>query len=195
MNSKIAFFPTVFAVAIAILGLGIPIPTTTTGTPWLVAHHQQTLPDGQTYDVDTVGFFLWGQQYTVVGTKMIQTNYIRYDFRDFPIYSFILMLIGVISGILALTVNRTYRLKLDKEYIWINKVDPVMPLLAATFATGLATYYLFVASSAVVIPALANSNYVSNYSYGIQFMAMSFVAFTVSLILTYMQKDTESDRK
>ncbi len=187
--SKVAFFPTVFAVAVAILGLGIPIPGTTSGTPWLVATHQQTMADGQTANVDTIGFFLWGQQYTVAGTKMIQSQFVRYDHRDFPFYSMILMLIGITAGILALIVDRTYRLKLDREYVWTNRVNPLYPLLVSVIAIGLATLYLFIASNAAVIPSLAQSNYLSSFSYGIQFMTMSAIGFSVSLLLTFINSN------
>ncbi len=185
--SKVSIFPTVFAVIVAVLGLGIPIPGTTTGTPWLVAYHQQTMPDGQTYNVDTLGFFLWGQQYTVVGKEMIQSHFIRYDQRDFPFYSLILMFIGIIAGIVALTADRTYKMNLpDRDLVWINKVNPVYPLLASTIMTGIATLYLFLASSVVVIPSLVSSNYITSFSYGIQFMTMSAIGFAVSLLLTFM---------
>jgi hypothetical protein len=187
--SKVAFFPTIFAIALAILGLGVPIPGSTYGTPFMVAYHQQTMPDGTVANVDTIGFYLWGQQYTVVGTKEIQSNYVRYDQRDYPFYSFILMVTGIITGALALTVDRIYTLDLrslgGKEYVWQNRIKPIYPLIVSVISTAFATFYLFVATSQVVIPALANSNYISNFSYGIHFMTISILAFSVSLYMTY----------
>jgi hypothetical protein len=187
--SKVAFFPTIFAIAIAILGLGIPIPGTTYGTPFMVAVHQQTMADGTIANVDNIVFYLWGQQYTVVGTKEIQSNYIRYNQEDYPFYSFILMVIGLIGGLVALTVDRTYRVNFadlgGKEYVWQNRVKPIYPLLVSLISITFATLYLFVATTQVVIPALANSNYIASFSYGLQFMTISVIGFLASLIMTY----------
>jgi hypothetical protein len=187
--SKVAFFPTIFAIAIAILGLGIPIPGTEYGTPFMVAYHQQTMPDGTIANVDTIGFFLWGQQYTVVGTQQIQSNYVHYDQRDYPFYSFIVMLIAIIAGVLALTVDRVYRFDLTslggKLYVWKNNIKPIYPLSVALVSTLFATGYLFLATVEVVMPALVASNYIAHFSYGIQFMGLSILAFLVSSYMTY----------
>lgn len=189
--SKVAVFPTIFAIVIATLGLGVPLPGTTYGTPFMVAVHQQIMSDGTTANVDTIGFFLWGQQYTVVGTKEIQSNYVRYDYRDYPFYSFVAMVIAIICGLLALTVDRTYRINLlkiglnVKEYVWVNRIKPIYPLIIATISTVFATGYLFLATNGIVIPSLSNSNYIASFSYGVQFMTISIIGFLASLIMTY----------
>lgn len=193
--SRIAFFPTLFAICVAILGLGFPIPgSSTSGTPWLVAVHNQTMSDGQVAQVDTLGFFLWGQQYTVVGTKMIQNQFVVYDGRDFPFYSMILMIIGIIAGLIAITVDRTYRIKLDREYILTNKLNPVYPLLVAVVTTGMSTLYLFLTSMSLVIPMFVNSGYITRFSYGIQFMFVSVVGFSIALLLTYMNSPSRKEQ-
>jgi hypothetical protein len=180
--SKVAFLPTIFAIGVALLGLGLPVPGSTFGTPWMIAVHNQTMADGTISQVDTMGMFLWGQQYTVVGVDLIQNQITTYDTRDFPFYSYIMMLIGIIAGVLALTVDRTYRIG---KYSWTNKLSPINPLIVATIITALATVYLYIAANSTIVPMFATSGYIARYAIGIQFMDMSVIGFVISLILTY----------
>lgn len=186
MKMKSAIFPTVLAIALAIAGLGIPIPGTTGGTPWLVAYHMQTLADGQQEKVDNLIIFLWGQQYTVVGTKNIQTHYTPFDWRDFPFYSMIGIILSIISGILALISSRgTYVTIKGREMRIRGMFQPLPLLFLAMMLVALSALYLYVSASTVLVPSLENNNYVASFSYGLQFMAASALAYLVSLAITY----------
>ncbi len=110
METKAAFYPTIFAILMAATSvIGFPVPYTSYGIPWLTAVHTQTMPDGQTYGVDNILFYLWGHQYTVVG-NIVQTTFVVYDWRDFPFYSLLATVVALISGILALLANRSVSL-------------------------------------------------------------------------------------
>jgi hypothetical protein len=212
MNTKAALFPTIFAIAMAIAGLGIPIPGTTGGTPWLTAIHSQTMPDGQIVNVDNVAFFLWGHQYTVVG-KTIQNTFTRYDKKDFPFYSMIVIILAIIVGILSIIVSRGLNTEIRGKEIKIKVPKDIgttfmgrdirigTPMFLLTIATVLmaaGTIYLDYSARTTIIPLLQENNYVVQTGYGFQFMQIGVVGFVMAVIMTRInvvlgRHDTEDD--
>ena len=187
MKMRIALLPVVFAILMAIAGIGIPIPGATYGTPWMTAVHSQTMPDGESYDVDNIIFFLWGQEYTVVGKGLIQSKFTAYDFRDFPFYSMLAMILSVVIGIVTIILNKNSKLVLKgKEFNITGAENPLWLLFISTTLTTVATIYLYYAAGVTIIPMFEANNYVTEYSYGIQFMGISAVAFVISMVMTYL---------
>ncbi len=186
INTKSVILPTLLAILLSIGGLGIPIPGTTEGTPWLIAHHTQDFSDGQQVRVDNLVYFLWGQEYTVVGFKLIQTHYTPFDWRDFPFYSMLGLALAIISGVLALISNRNVTFTIKGKELRLRGIFPPTPmLLLAMVLVSLSTIYLYNSANVTIIPELQRNNYVPEYSYGFQFMGASAVAFLISAIMTF----------
>ncbi|VVB92526.1 Uncharacterised protein [uncultured archaeon] len=198
MKNKAALFPTIFAIVMAIAGLGIPIPGTTGGTPWLTAIHSQTMPDGQVVNVDNIAFFLWGHQYTVVG-QTTQNTFTPYDWRDFPFYSMILILLAAIAGVLSIIVSRSTNITIRGKEIKtripgdigttfigrdIRIGTSMLILVMATLLMVAGTIYLDYSARMTIIPILQQNNYIINTGYGFQFMEIGVIGFVLSVVMT-----------
>jgi len=197
MKNKAALFPTIFAIIMAIAGLGIPIPGTTGGTPWLTAIHTQTMPDGKVVNVDNIAFFLWGHQYTVAG-QTIQSSFTPYDWRDFPFYSMVLILLAAIAGVLSIIVSRNSvtirgkeiktRIPRDIGTTFIGRDirigTPMLMLVIATLLMVAGTIYLDYSARMTIIPMLQQNNYITNTGYGFQFMEIGVIGFVLSVGMT-----------
>ena len=193
MTRKIGTFPTIAAIALAILALGIPLPGVTEGTPWMVAHHQQEMADGTLINVDNIVFFLWGQEYTVVGGT-IQSHYTAYDWRDFPFYSMTGIIIAILVAVLALVSDKgiNYTIK-GRNFRFKDKFNPLHLLAISIALTTASLLYLYDSANYAVVPLLESQNYISYYSYGMQFMGASAVAFMLSFVVTL--KNIRSENK
>ena len=193
MNQKAALFPTIFAIAMAVASIGIPIPGTISGTPWLMATHSQFInATNQMTNVDTIAFYLWGLEYTVVG-KTIQSKIALYDpFGDFPMFSMYMIIIAVIIAIFAIMSNRIPKIPIKGRDIDIKVYsNPMALLVISTMLMIVAAVYLYYSSNATIIPALYDNNYNVRSGIGFQFMGISVVGFLISVVITYINARTE----
>ncbi len=187
MNTKAALFPTIFAIIMAIASIGLPMPGTASGSPWMTAVHSQIMPDGQKAAVDNIAFFLWGHQYTVVGTKMIQSKFVFYDWRDFPFYSMVVVIIAILTGIMAILSNRKYSLIIRGREMKIGlSYHPVKLLVISAVLMFFAALYLDYSARTTVIPLLHLNNYSVETSYGFQFMGMGILGFLGAIAMTHI---------
>ncbi|MCL7411832.1 MAG: hypothetical protein M8350_08555 [Methanosarcinaceae archaeon] len=196
MSRKIGTFPTIAAIILAILALGIPLPGVSAGTPWMVAHHQQTMADGATVNVDNLVFYLWGQDYTVIGTKAIQSQYTAYDWRDFPFYSMIGVTTAILVAVLALVSDKgIYYTVKGRNLRFKDKFNPLHLLAISIILTAASLLYLYDSANYAVVPLLESQNYISYYSYGMQFMGASALAFMLSFVVTLknIRRENQND--
>lgn len=182
-DTKVSFYPTVFAIALAVLSIGIPLGSFI-GTPWMIAVHTQTLSDGSLADVDTIEFFLWGHEYTVHGVKFTQSQFAAYDWNDFPFFALIGIVISIITGLAAL-----FRYKIK-----IAKIPEASTLLCYAISFGLLSWvYLYLAAQGTIVPLLISNGYTVTYGIGLNFMGFSAIAFVCALIMT-MSKEYKEGR-
>lgn len=197
MKNKAVLFPTVFAILMAIMSIGIPLPGTMSGTPWAIASHAQLINATNEYvKVDNIAYFLWGFQYTVVG-KTIQSTFVPYyPLEDFPMFSMYAIIIAVISGIMAIILSRKAEIVIRGREIKFNpSVNPLTLLMASALLMIFAVLYLYFSANSTIIPDLRSNNYDVEYSYGLQFMATSVVAFLTSVIMTYTSSLSRKPQK
>jgi preprotein translocase subunit Sss1 len=185
---KTVLYPTIFAILMAVLSLGVPTPGGISGTPWLTAIHQQTMPDGQVADVDNIAYFLWGHQYTVAGPKAVQSQFVAYNWEDFPFYSMITVIVAIIIGALSLTPGRGTNIVIRGREIKLKvSTNPLTLLAISASLISIAAIYLYSSANVAVLPVLAEYNYnIVEYGYGIKFMVVSVVGFLISIVMTHL---------
>lgn len=197
---RTALYPTVFAILMAVMSLGIPTPGGISGTPWMTAISQQTMPDGQVANIDNVAYFLWGHQYTVSGPKVSQSQFVAYNWEDFPFYSMILVIIAIIIGVLSLAHGRGTNMVIKGREIKLKvSTNPLVLLTISAILISIAAIYLYFAANATVIPLLKEYNYnIVEYGYGLKFMVVSVVAFLISIVMTlfdYRKQEKEEQKR
>lgn len=162
---------------------GIALGIVSLTVPFLLAKHSIFTGENK-YTVDNYLFFLWGKYYTVVGTKQIISQWVMYDFGDFPMYAMVSIIIGIIVGAMSLIVGRgvilnvkgrALKLKLDVNPLWFQMAS--IALLLFSFL------YMNEAKNSLYY-SLTSANYeIENGPY-FEFLAGSIAAFVISAAMT-----------
>lgn len=177
-----AFLPLMTSIGLGIVSLAVP---------FLLANHY-IFADGTRYSADNYLFFLWGKYYTVAGAKLIQSKMVMYSLGDFPMYTMIVVIIGLLFGVLSMFAGRgivlnikgrMLKLKLDTNPVWLQ---------ITSFALLLASYLYLAEASKALAYALVVNNYVTEQGPSIDFLLGSILAMILTIVLTIAKSWKES---
>lgn len=175
------------------IGLGIAA----LAGPFLVANHY-VMSEGKRFVADNIIFFFWGKYYTVAGANLIQSQMVTYDFGDFPVYTMIVIIIGLILGAISMFGGRGVILNIKGREVKIKlDTNPVWLQMFATILITLSYIYINDASN-VLIDALRRSNYAAEHGPSIDFLLGSVVALAISTVMTavkFLKERNKEDSK
>lgn len=164
--------------SLASIGLGI----VSLMVPFLLANHY-IFTEGKRYSVDNYLFFFWGKYYTVVGSKIIQSKTVMYDFGDFPVYVMIVIVVALVlmamsifggRGLVLNIKGREVKLKLDYSPLWLQ-IYAFGLLLIAYIYLGNATEML--------TGVLEINNYTVERGPSFDFLLGSLIAAVISIVI------------
>jgi hypothetical protein len=175
------------------IGLGIAA----LASPFLSASHF-IMADGKQYTADHLLFFFWGKYYTVAGANNIQSQMDMYDFGDFPIYTMIVVIFGLVLGAVSMfggrgivlnVKGRMLKLKLDINPVWLQLFATIFVLLSYIYMTD---------ATRILSYNLRMDNYVPESGPSVDFLLGSALALGISTVMTavkYMKGDNKIEDK
>lgn len=173
-NIKASALTLIVGIALAIVSLSMP---------WMVANHYVDV-GGKKEVADNYVFYLWGQRYTVIGTKLIQSVTDLYDYRDFPFYSMAAVVIAIALGAFTFLANRGTIINIRGKVIKLKATfNPIIPLAIASMLLLFAWWYVQ-DSSLIVVEGLKLKAYVIEQGPSLDFLILSFIAYLVTIVTT-----------
>lgn len=162
--------------------------------PWMTASHYVDA-GGKKEVADSWTFYLWGQTYTVVGTKVIQSVTDVYDYRDFPFYGMVTISLALILSIITFLSGRGTVLHVrGRQFKLGYNINPVYVLLASALLIYFTWVYIPAASEGVRA-VLERKDYVSEFGPSLDFLFGALLSTAVTIAMTVLKSREEKNEE
>ncbi|MBW6470723.1 MAG: hypothetical protein K0A90_05815 [Methanosarcinaceae archaeon] len=175
MKVKAAVLPLMLGIALAVVSLTMP---------WMIAQHSQVIAE-QDQTVDTLVYYMWGQEYTVNGPRTVLSNSVIYDYKDFPFYGMLATITAIGLGALTILSGRgTVIHARGHEFKFRAKFNPIIMLLIASVLMIFTWWYLQISAQGI-IPMIEGKGYIVRDGPSMDFLLGGFASFSIATIMTF----------